>query len=121
MADFEILSKKGHNKQEVLLRCIDTLKSYFNINKWQINQPIILGDVAYEIALMEGVASIIKDSIVISNATTWEKSLGYSGNMYNIKAATIGNTNIVYPAVDPSIFEIKYPNKDIVGNVVGDV
>jgi len=119
--EFEILSKKGYNKQKVLLRCIDTLKSYFNINKWQINQPIILGDLAYEIALMEGVASIIKDSIVISNASTWEKSQGYSGNMYNINAATIGNTNIVYPAIDPSIFEVKYPNKDIVGNVVGDV
>jgi hypothetical protein len=27
---------------------------------------------------------------------------------------------ILYPALDPSIFEIKYPNSDIKGKVVGD-
>ena len=27
---------------------------------------------------------------------------------------------ILYPALDPSIFEIKYPNTDIQGKVVGD-
>ena len=36
------LSKKGHNKQEVLLRCIDTLKSYFNINKFKLNPSVYM-------------------------------------------------------------------------------
>ena len=39
--------------------------------------------------------------------------------MYDVGSATYNG--IVYPAVDPSIFEIKYPNTDIVGNVVGDI
>jgi len=27
---------------------------------------------------------------------------------------------ILYPALDPSIFEVKYPNTDIKGKVLGD-
>ena len=30
--------------------------------------------------------------------------------------ATIGN--VVYPSLDPMIFEVKYPNQDIQGRVV---
>ena len=42
---------------------------------------------------------------------------GYSGNVYDINSANKGG--IVYPALDPSIFELKYPLKDISGTVVG--
>jgi hypothetical protein len=41
---------------------------------------------------------------------------GYSGNVYDIKAAT--RNNIIYPSLDPSIFEVKYPDTDIKGRVV---
>ena len=40
----------------------------------------------------------------------------YSKNKYNIESATKGK--MVYPSVDPSIFELKYPGKDIQGRVV---
>ena len=40
---------------------------------------------------------------------------GYSQFKYNFEAAT--RNNIIYPPVDPSIFEIKYPNSDIIGRV----
>ena len=43
---------------------------------------------------------------------------GYSGNYYDIESGMIDG--ILYPALDPSIFEIKYPNSDIKGKVVGD-
>ena len=43
---------------------------------------------------------------------------GYSGNFYDIKSGIIDG--VLYPALDPSIFEIKYPNTDIKGKVVGD-
>ena len=43
---------------------------------------------------------------------------GYSGNYYDIENGMIDG--ILYPALDPSIFEIKYPNSDIKGKVVGD-
>ena len=121
---FAILTRGGHNKNEVLLKCIDKIKQYFNIDKWQINQPINLADIAYEISLIDGVASIVPPEgqtadtpslIVIENR--WNSNFGYSGNMYDIPSATYNG--IVYTAKDPSIFEMKFPNTDIIGNVIG--
>ena len=34
---------------------------------------------------------------------------------YNFEAATRNNT--IYPSLDPSIFELKFPNTDIIGRV----
>ena len=42
----------------------------------------------------------------------------YSGNVFDLESATING--VVYTALDPSIFEIKFPNSDIKGSVVGD-
>ena len=41
---------------------------------------------------------------------------GYSGYAYDIESAT--SENVIYPSLDPSIFEIRYPNDDIKGQVV---
>ena len=43
---------------------------------------------------------------------------GYSGNFYDIRSGTV--EGVVYPSLDPSIFEVKYPNSDIQGKVIGD-
>ena len=39
-------------------------------------------------------------------------------NTYDMISAT--KDGIVYPSLDPSIFELKYPNSDIEARVVGD-
>ena len=54
--------------------------------------------------------------IVIENK--YQTSKGYSGNFYDINTSLRGG--ILYPALDPSIFEIKFPNSDIKGKVLGD-
>lgn len=121
---FAIYAKKGYNKNEVLLNCIQKVKDHFDIDKWQINQPIILQDVAYQISLVEGVNNVVppvdnnpdKDTIVVENK--FKEELGYSGNVYDIKAATV--KDIIYPSLDPSIFEVRYPDTDIIGKVLGD-
>ena len=43
------------------------------------------------------------------------ESNGYSKYSYSLKAAT--RNGIIYPSMDPTIFEIKYPNADIKGSV----
>lgn len=111
--DFKIVVLPRYNKNEVLLNCIDAVKSFFNITKWQINQPIILSDLINVISLVQGVQSII-DKPIISNR--WQTSQGYSGNMYSIQQAV--ENDVVYPPLDPSIFEVKFPNSDIRGKVV---
>ena len=121
---FAVYAKKGYNKNEVLLNCIQKVKDHFDIDKWQINQPIILQDVAYQISLVEGVNNVVppidnnpdKDTIVIENK--FKSELGYSGNVYDVKAATV--KDIIYPSLDPSIFEVRFPDTDIIGKVLGD-
>ena len=121
---FAILTKLGFNKNDVLLRCIATIKDFFNIDNWQIGQPIILSDIAYELSLIDGVASVVApkennpESLPIVIENKYKIQDGYSGNFYDINSGLI--ENILYPALDPSIFEIKFPNSDIKGKVLGD-
>ena len=108
--DFEIRVYGGYNKREVLTKCINELKDYFNIDNWTFNMPINISEIELLIASVEGVQSVPKCEIV-------NKCLGsYSEHSYNIQDATKGK--MVYPSLDPSIFELKFPNKDIKGRVV---
>ena len=44
--EFDITVSPGSNNEQTLLRCINTLKNYFNIDNQQINQPLISGYVS---------------------------------------------------------------------------
>ncbi len=57
-------------------------------------------------------------AIVITNKVN--TALGYSGNTYDVSESGGLIDGILYPALDPSIFEVKYPNTDIQGRVLGD-
>jgi hypothetical protein len=108
--DFEIRVYGGYNKREVLTKCINGLKEYFNIDNWTFNMPINISEVEILIANVEGVQSVPKCEII-------NKCLGqYSEHSYDIQGATKGK--MVYPSLDPSVFEVKFPNKDIKGRVV---
>ena len=109
--EFEITAFKNYNNQETLLKCIAELKDYFNIDKWQINQPIIISEVENLIAGVQGVQTLEK--IQFKNKSG--ASLGYSKYKYDFVGAT--KKRVIYPSLDPSIFEIKFPNTDIKGRV----
>ena len=122
---FAIITQRGFNKNEVLFNCVETVKDHFDIKKWQFNQPIITSDIAYKISLVDGVASVVppindnpqKQLVLIENK--YKYSEGYSGYVYDLQSAT--KDGIIYPSLDPSIFEVKFPNSDIEGRVVGDI
>ena len=119
--NFAILTKSEFAKNDVLLRCVAAVKDFFDIDRWQIGQPIVLSDIAYELSLVDGVASVVPpvdSDTVIKIENKYKAGQGYSGNFYDIKNSMIDG--VLYPALDPSIFEIKYPNTDIKGKVVGD-
>ena len=109
--DFDIIVLPNFNSNEIIIKCIEALKTYFNIDKWQMNQPILLKDLFIILDKIEGVQTV--KNITISNKAG--TSLGYSAYGYDIPGATIDN--VIYPSLDPSIFEIKYPNSDIKGRV----
>ena len=120
---FNLITRVGYNNEEVVLKGIQVVKDFFNVDKWQINQPIVIADLAYQLSLVDGVSSVVapeddnprKLPVVITNK--FAVGSGYSGNAYDMISAT--KDGIIYPSVDPSCFELKFPTTDIEGRVVG--
>jgi hypothetical protein len=110
--NFDITVLPNFNSNQVLNSCILALKEYFNINNWQINQPIILRNIYTLLDQIEGVQTV--KNITITNKTG--VSSGYSQYAYDVQGAT--QDNVVYPSIDPMIFEVKYPDSDILGRIV---
>ena len=109
--DFEIICYSNFNKREVITNCLTQLQDYFNIDNWTFNKPINISEIELILANIEGVMSV--PSVKISNLCCTDN---YSNHSYNIEQATKGK--IVYPSLDPCVFEVKYPNKDIKGRAI---
>jgi hypothetical protein len=107
--NFDITVRPNFNSQQIILNCIEAIQSYFRIDKWQINQPIILSELYVLLDKIDGVQTV--KNVEIVNKTG--ESLGYSKWAYDIKGATVNR--VVYPSQDPCIFELKFPQTDIQG------
>jgi len=110
--EFDIIVLPNFNNNEVITKCISSLRDFFNIDKWQINQPIMLKNLTILLDKVEGVQTV--QDIKITNKVG--ENYGYSSYAYDIPGATI--KSVVYPSLDPMIFEVKFPNTDIKGRVV---
>jgi hypothetical protein len=110
--DFEINVLPNYNSNLVIANCISKLKEYFNIDNWQINEPILLRDLYIMLDNVDGVQTIKTINII----NKYGSLLGYSNYSYDIPGATVNN--VIYPSLDPMIFELKYPDSDIKGRVV---
>lgn len=110
--DFEIVTKPNYNNNLILTNCLLKLKEYFNIDNMQINQPIILRPLYSLLDNVEGVETV--KNIKIYNKDT--SDINYSSTRYEISSAT--KNNVIYPPRDISIFEVKYPDLDIIGRTV---
>jgi hypothetical protein len=107
--NFSIVARPNYAGNLVLTQCIEALTDYFSIEKWQMNQPIFLTDIYTLLDRIEGVQTV--KSVEAINKQGGE----YSEFYYDVKGATQNNT--VYPSKDPSIFEVKFPSKDIKGSI----
>jgi len=110
--NFDIIPRPKYNSNEVLLRCIDLLKRLLSNDNMQINAPINLANLQTELDKVEGVQSVARFEIT----NLFSLLQGYSGNLYDIPGAI--RNNILYPSLDPSIFEVKNPDGDIKGRIV---
>jgi hypothetical protein len=111
--NFDITILSGYSNKDILTNCINTLQSHFNIDLWQINQPISLSEIQSKLLQIKGVQSVPKLEIVNKQDST---GATYSQYGYDIAGAT--RKNNIYPSLDPAIFEVRYPNTDIQGRVV---
>ena len=110
--DFKIVVYNNFNKKEVLDQCLQKAKDFFNIDKWYFNQPINTNQFELELAKVEGVQSVAE--VKFKNLT--QNDGDYSPHEYNLSEAT--HNKIIYPSLDPSVFEVKYPDNDIRGAVI---
>ena len=110
---FQIVVDPSLNKQIVLQSIITDLKSQFSISNFHIGQPIVISDIISTIFSKKGVISV--DSIKINNLYGSVKNRQYSPVIFDVQLNT--KNQIVYPP-EGAIFEIKYPDVNIVGKCV---
>ena len=110
--NFDLVIRPNYTSRDVIAGCLTVLRSYFARENWQINQPIILSEVYTLLDQVAGVQTVQK--VTVNNIAG--TSQGYSQYVYDISAATLNG--VIYPSLDPSIFEVKYPDTDIQGRVV---
>ena len=91
----------------------NALKDYFNIKNFQIDQPIFTGDIINLILNQDGVLSIDRYKISTLNGIVSERV--YSNIFFDINAAT--KRGVITPPAG-GIFELKFPDSDIIGNAV---
>jgi len=110
--NFDIIVRPNYTSRDVIANCLIALKAYFNRENWQINEPIIISEIYTLLDQIAGVQTVQK--VQINNIAGTGQ--GYSQYSYDIPGATLNG--IIYPSLDPSVFEVKYPDVDIKGRVV---
>jgi len=108
--NFEITVRPNFNSNDVLRKCLIELQSYFNINNWQINEPIQKKEIFLLLDKIQGVQTV--KNVNFSNKVGGN----YSQYAYDLEGATLND--VIYPSIDPMIFEVRFPNTDIKGKVV---
>jgi hypothetical protein len=110
--EFDIVVYREFNMNDVLARTIDAVKEFFSIDRWQINQPIILNDLRLTIGSVEGVRTV--PDVRVFNKYFFKDGRDYQEYRYPIQEATVDD--VIYPSLDPCIFELRYPETDIIGH-----
>ena len=109
---FDIIVLPNYNSNEIIFKGIEALKEYFKIDNWQINEPIMLKDLYILLDKIEGVQTVVDVSIANKSGL----GTGYSQYSYDIVGAN--QNSVIYPSIDPMIFEVKSPDTDIKGRIV---
>lgn len=108
---FEVTSFPEYNKESVLNDCVQILMDYFSNDNMEINKAIDLGEVKYKLYSIDGVMAV--NNIVLGSRTA--EAGDYNNYSYDFIGNKIGD--IIPPTKQKSIFEIKYPESDIIGIV----
>lgn len=105
--DVEIITRPSFNSNEVSLRCVERLIEILAPDNMEIGQALYVNKLYTELDKVEGVQTV--QNIKVTNL--YDVNLGYSGNLYDVDLAF--RHGIIYPSLDASIFEVKYPKSDI--------
>lgn len=108
--NFSIISDTNFNPYEVLNQATNELKFYFLSAKMNIGEPIRYGDILRILKNVEGLLDVVDLEIVRKIGSS------YSTAIFNIDQMTTADGRVVVAPSDV-VFEIKFPDTDIVGTV----
>lgn len=109
--EFGIVVSPKFNRNVVLTKCLAAARDYLHVDKIEIAQPISISHLMAELQKIEGVISVYK--LQFKNLfCSQQQENNYSTVRFDIRAHT--SNNILFPHSN-SIFEIKFPYRDIVG------
>jgi hypothetical protein len=107
---FDVLIDPSLNRTIVIQNIITQLQGFFNIQNFQIDQPLVVDLVRHAIFNIPGVVSI--NALKFVNVQGTVNNLTYSSVSFDIDANT--RHSIIFPPAG-GIFEVRYPTTDIIG------
>ena len=108
--DFTIVPKANVNAQEALMECILVLQRLLDTSRTNFNDSIVIPDLQARLQSLQKILAV--PNLKIVNKTVTVGSRVYSGAEFNINANT--SSGILKLPVD-AVWEMKYPNFDIIG------
>lgn len=113
---FQIVVDPSYNKVTLIQNIIKDLQDQFNVKNFHINQPLIVSDIVSVIFSRTGVIAV--DKVQVKNIYGTVKNRIYSPIPFDVQLNT--KNQIIYPPTG-AIFEIRYPDINIVGKAVSNV
>lgn len=108
--NFGIVVGSKFNRSEILTKVMSLVKDYFDIDVRQMGEPVVISDLSADIQDILGVISVY--DLRVTNMFGVSNGREYSNVRFDVNANT--TNNIIY-CPENSIFEIKFPERDIVG------
>ncbi|MFN7656400.1 MAG: hypothetical protein ACK5OW_01265 [bacterium] len=111
--DIDLYTDKSFNQAEIVNNVINTITSYFDVNKWQMGQNIYISQLIEQINNVAGVLNIT--DIKAYNKVGGNYSLNFTRQSYidNVtKQIDLTLDYVLFGEYD-TMFEIKYPQTDI--------
>ncbi len=110
---FTIVTDKTRNEHEVLTECIQKLRNHFNVDNWQIGQPIVLSQISDLLDDVNSVYSVA--SIQVTNRCGYYGNRLYGNKLFGVEENT--KNGIIY-CPQNTIFEVKFNTQDILSRVL---
>lgn len=107
---FGVVVAPNRNKSDVLLRCREVVAGILDTEKMQIAQPIIASEIISALDAISGVVSVYE--LTFTSVHGIVDGLSYSDSSFTVDGSRRDGM-IICPS--EAIFQIKYPNRDIVG------
>ena len=111
--EFTIRVRPNANKIATVQRVINNLRSLLDVSKFQVGEPIVESNITLAILNTQGVQAL--PSLKLINFFGDVGDISYSSEVFDLNENML-NGLVVPPA--GSIFELKFPNTDILGNVL---